>query len=282
LIKIKDVSFSYEGNPKNALTNVTLEAARGDFLGIIGQSGAGKSTLTRVINGLVPHYYDGVFSGDAAVGGRATLESSPEELARSVGSLFQDIEGQLFASVVDDEVLFGLENFGVPRDEIESRVEYALAAAGISDLRTRAISTLSGGQKQKVAIAAITALKPEIMVLDEPTGELDPQSSRRVFETLRELNEKHGVTIVVVEQKIMMLCEFVSRLAVMNGGRLILEGPVASVLKNAEKLEDAGVNIPRVTTLALRLREHGLYDGEPPANIPEAARMMRTAVHASL
>jgi energy-coupling factor transport system ATP-binding protein len=282
VIKINDARFSYDESRGDAIADLTLHVAEGDFLGVIGSSGAGKSTLTRMINGLVPHHYGGTFRGEVTVDGMPTRSFCPEELARSVGSVFQDIEGQLLASVVEDEILFGLENFGVRRDEIEGRMQYALAATGISDLRGRTISTLSGGQKQKVVIAAITALKPKIMVLDEPTGELDPQSSRRVFETLRELNAKQGVTIVIVEQKIMLLCEFASRLAVMDRGRMTLEGPVKDVLKSAERLEEAGVNIPRVTTLARRLRECRLYDGEAPVNIPDASEMMRTALHASL
>jgi energy-coupling factor transport system ATP-binding protein len=282
MLKIESLSFRYAGGARNALTDITLDVGDGDFLGIIGPSGAGKSTLTYAINGIVPHHFRGDFYGEAAVDGLATYESIPEVLAGRVGSVFQDIEGQLLASVVEDEILFGLENFGVPHDEIESRLEYALSAAGISDLRDRAISTLSGGQKQKVAIAAITALKPKIMVLDEPTGELDPQSSRRVFETLRELNERHGVTIIIVEQKIMMLCEFARRLAVMDGGRVIVEGPVKDVLQSAEKLEAAGVNIPRVTTLARRLREKGLYNGETPLDLPGAAEMMTEALYAAV
>jgi energy-coupling factor transport system ATP-binding protein len=190
----------------------------------------------------------------------------------------QDIDSQMVASVVEDELLFGLENFGAPRGEIESRVEESLAAAGISGLRHREIGSLSGGQKQKVAIAAIIALRPRIILLDEPTGELDPQSSRRVFETLRELNEKFGITVIAVEQKIMLLCEFARRLAVMERGRMILCGSVKDVIQSSDRLEDAGVNIPRVTTLARRLRERGLYRGAIPVDLDGARNMMKEAM----
>jgi energy-coupling factor transport system ATP-binding protein len=278
MIRISGLSFRYRASEKNALSDITLEIPDGDFLGIIGSSGAGKSTLTYALSGVVPHHYRGDFYGKVEVNGLDTVTSDPETLARYVGSVFQDIEGQLLASVVEDEILFGLENFGTPRDEIESRIEGALATVGASDLRNRMISGLSGGQKQKVAIAAIMALKPRILALDEPTGELDPKSSRNIFETLRELNEKHGVTVVVVEQKVMTLCEFANRLAVMNDGRLVIEGPVREVLRRADELENAGVNIPRVATLARRLRERGLYHGEVPRDLPEAAVMMKEAL----
>jgi energy-coupling factor transport system ATP-binding protein len=244
-------------------------------LGIIGSSGAGKSTLTYTINGVVPHHFNGDYYGEIRVNGLDTLESGVDELSKQVGSVFQDIDGQMVAQVVEDEILFGMENFGVPHDEIESRLEEALAAAGISSLRYREMSSLSGGQKQKAAIASVIALRPRILVLDEPTGELDPQSSRKIFECLRELNEKHGITIIVVEQKIMLLCEFAKRLAVMRNGRLVCEGTVKEVLQQPDVLENAGVNIPRVTTLGNRLRQKGIYSGKLPRDLSEAQIMMR-------
>jgi len=160
----------------------------------------------------------------------------------------------------------------------KARVEEALAVAGIGELRLRAIASLSGGQKQKVAIAAITALKPGIIVLDEPTGELDPRSSRKIFEYLKELNEKLGITIIVVEQKIMLLCEFAKRLAVMEKGRLIRKGSVREVLQRPDVLEAAGVNIPRVTTLGNHLKEKGRYAGELPHNLRQAELMMKAVL----
>ena len=278
MIKIERLAFRYDGAPRRALDDISLDIKEGDFVGIIGPSGAGKSTLTYVLNGVVPHHYRGEFGGRVEICGMDTAKSAPEALSKYVGSVFQDVEGQILSSVVEDEILFGLENFGIPRGEIESRMEYALETAGISDLRHRNISGLSGGQKQKVAIASVIALCPKIMALDEPTGELDPRSSRRVFETLKELNARHGLTIVIVEQKIMMLCEFAGRLAVMDGGRIVVEGPTKEVLRRSDMLEDVGVNIPRVTTLARKLRCLGLYDGTPPVNLAEAEKMMRETV----
>jgi energy-coupling factor transport system ATP-binding protein len=274
MVLIKDLSFRYSQGERNALSGINLEIPDGDFLGIIGSSGAGKSTLTYAINGVAPHHFPGDFYGEVRINGLDTVESQAETIARQVGSVFQDIDGQMVASVVEDEILFGLENFGIPRNEIEGRLEEALAAAGIGDLRYREISSLSGGQKQKAAIAAITALRLKIIVLDEPTGELDPRSSRKIFEYLKELNEKHGITIIVVEQKIMLLCEFAKHLAVMNSGSLVSHGTVTEVLQKPGILEGAGVNIPRVTTLGNRLRELGLYSGDLPHDLVRARLMM--------
>jgi energy-coupling factor transport system ATP-binding protein len=275
MITIRNLSFRYKGGDKNALSGINLEIPEGDFLGIIGSSGAGKSTLSYALNGVAPHHFPGDFYGEVVINGLDTLEAGTEAIARHLGSVFQDINAQIVAPVVEDEILFGLENFGVPREEIENRLEEALAAAGISELRARAVNSLSGGQKQKLAIAAITALRPGVIVLDEPTGELDPRSSRNIFEYLRKLNENFGITVVIVEQKIMLLCEFAKHLAVMDRGSLILEGTVGEVLRNAGALESAGINIPRVTALGRALTESGLYRGDPPYDLARAEGMMR-------
>jgi energy-coupling factor transport system ATP-binding protein len=276
MIRISGLSFKYESGREEALKNVDMTVCRGDFFGVIGSSGAGKTTLLHAINGIIPHHFRGDFYGSVEVNGSDTIDNRPEQLAGAVGSVRQDFESQMVSSVVEDEILFGLENFSVPRNEIEKRMTDALDKTGIRNLRERNIATLSGGQKQKVAISAIIALMPDILVLDEPTGELDPQSSRQIFLLLRELNEKHGITIVVVEQKIMLLCEFARKLAVMETGRIILQGEVADVLKKSREMEKAGVNCPRVVTLADRLREEKLYGGPIPVNIPEAEKMVRS------
>jgi energy-coupling factor transport system ATP-binding protein len=278
MIRTRNLSFRYQEGDRNALSDINLHIPEGDFLGIIGSSGAGKSTLTYAMNGVVPHHFPGDFYGEALVDGLDTVNAGVEQISRRVGSVFQDIDGQMVASVVEDEILFGLENFGVDHREIEDRLEGALAAAGISELRSRTISSLSGGQKQKLAIAAITALRPKIIVLDEPTGELDPRSSRRIFEYLRELNEDLGITIVAVEQKIMLLCEFVKHLMVMDRGVVVRQGTVDEVLQRPDVLKNAGVNIPRVTTLGERLREEGIYAGELPRDLEQARIMMESLV----
>lgn len=278
MIEVKNLSFKYSGGDKDALSDISLSVRKGDFLGVIGGSGAGKTTLLQSMNGIIPHYFSGESNGVVRVGGFDTAETQPEELAHFVGSIRQDVDSQLVASVVEDEILFGLENFGVPGGKIETRLKSALDKVGIADLRERTIATLSGGQKQKVAIAAIVALMPEVLILDEPTGELDPQSSRQIFALLRELNEKHGITIVLVEQKIMLLCEFTKNLAVMKEGKILFHGPVRDVLDHSGEMLEAGVNCPRVVTLCDRLREKKLYSGITPIGLPDAEKMVHEAL----
>ena len=159
MISIRGLRFQYKGAKRLALDTINLDIADGDFVGIIGTSGAGKSTLTYALNGIVPHHFTGDFYGQVLVDGMDSVDSSPEQLSAKIGSVFQDIDAQMVASLVEDEMAFGLENFGVPRAEIGGRIDEALAMVGIGPLRYRMIRSLSGGEKQKVAIAAIVALR---------------------------------------------------------------------------------------------------------------------------
>ena len=258
MIEIQELTFKYTGAKKNALENVFLEIQKGDFVGIIGESGAGKTTFCNCLNGLIPHHYTGDFYGSVKIEGQDTFEIKPDKLALKVGSVFQDIESQIVSYFVEDEILFGLENFGVPADQIESRITEALDALDISELRHREISTLSGGQKQKVVFASILALKPDYLILDEPTGELDPASSLQIFKLLKKLNEEQGITIIIAEQKIMLLCEFVKKLIVLEKGTVVHYGEIRSTLTHQKEMEEAGINCPRVLTLTGKMMEEGL------------------------
>lgn len=274
MLRLNHFSFRYQAEAPFALLDLNLQIRPGEFVGVIGNSGAGKTTLTYALNGVIPHHYDGEFFGEVVVDGYDTVTTPLETLSRMTGSVFQDIDSQMVAAVVEDEILFGLENFGVPREVMAQKVDECLEQVGISHLRQRNIRTLSGGQKQKLAIAAVTALSPKLLILDEPTGELDPQSSRQIFEMLRQLNQEQGVTIVVVEQKIALLAEFAHRLLVLQQGQVMLDGSVAQILSEPEKLNACGVHCPRIATLANRLTEMGYYQGTIPRNLDEAAAMV--------
>ena len=278
MIEMKDFSFRYSSGKRNALNNLNLTIEDGDFVGIIGNSGAGKSTLTYAINGIVPHHYKGDFYGAVTVDGLDTVDVAPEKIAEHVGSVFQDVDAQMVASMVEDELLFGLENFSVPRSEIEGRVTEALEQTGISELRYRDLDTLSGGQKQKVAIAAILALRPRIILLDEPTGELDPQSSEQIYSLLAQLNREHGTTIIAVEQKIGLLCRYVQKLLVLENGEILFHGPVRKVLESSGKLEEVGIHVPRIVSLHKELTALGLAHASAPVSMDEAENMVREAL----
>ena len=274
MISIKDLSFQYAKSKEAALKNISLDIKDGDFVGIIGTSGAGKTSLALSLNGVIPHEFPGDFYGEVKIDGLDTVDNRPEEFCRKVGEVFQDIDSQMVASVVEDEILFGLENFGFERKEIEVRLEKVLKELGIEDLRYREISSLSGGQKQKVAIASILALEPEIMVLDEPTGELDPESSIEIFELLKKLNEEKGITIIIIEQKIMLLCAYVKHLLVLDKGSLKYNGTPREGVKNTKMFKELGINIPPVAELSGRLREEKLFSGDIAMTVEEGKQMV--------
>ncbi len=219
MIEISQLSFRYREGADPILKGIDLSILDGAFVGVTGAAGSGKSTLTYAINGIIPHCYPGDFYGSVRVDGVDTCEASLTDISRLVGSVCQDIDSQMVSSVVEDEVLYGLENFGVPKTEIPARVDEALAAMGIADLRDRSIAELSGGQKQKVAVASVLALKPRVLVLDEPTAELDPASSVAVFDLLKRYSVEHGTTVIVVEQKIALLSEYADTLIIVDEGR---------------------------------------------------------------
>lgn len=246
-----------------ALSHINLSIERGDFLGIIGPSGAGKTTLACLFSGAIPHHYVGELSGTVQLFSHDTKALSLTDIARFVGLVMQDIDAQMVASVVEDELLFGLENFGVPAGDIPSRIEEALRRIGIESLRNRTIATLSGGQKQKVALAAIIALKPSVLVLDEPTCALDPASSRTIYELLSELNRSFGITIIAIEQKVALLSEFCSHLAVLHEGSLAAYGTTSDVLSQVDTLDAIGISYPRTTRFVRYVKQAGFEPDTP-------------------
>ena len=204
-------------------------------------------------------------SAPSASRARSTCDVSLTDISRTVASVSQDIDAQMVASVVEDEILFGLENFGVPHDEIEGRLVSALENVGIADLRDREIATLSGGQKQKVAIAAALALRPRVLVLDEPTAALDPVSSRSVFETLRRVNRDHGVTVIVIEQAVALLSAYCDRVVVLDHGSVALDGGPREVFAQGTRLRRIGVDSPRCARISNSLAAEGILEDPLPA-----------------
>ncbi|UQA90138.1 ABC transporter ATP-binding protein [Gardnerella vaginalis] len=271
LLELREVSFKYLNHNKDdsldsakaqdstfALNNISLSIEAGEFVGIIGPSGSGKTTLASIFSGAIPHHYSGELSGIVKIAGQETKNLALTNIACLIGSVIQDIDAQMVAANVEDEILFGLENFGVAHNEIPNRIDEALQIVGISDLRNRDLDTLSGGQKQKVAIAAILALKPKVMVLDEPTCALDPVSSKMIFSILKDLNKNFGITVVVIEQKVALLSEYCKRLVVLSNGTLSLDLHVGQALKNMDLLYSIGINYPRTTHLVNDLQRESV------------------------
>jgi len=272
VIETKNLTYTYSGGTKPSIRDVSIKIERGEFTLITGPSGCGKTTLCRCFNGLIPHFYQGELKGEIAVAGLKVAENPIHELAKHVGLVFQNPENQLFALSVEKDVAFGLENLGVPREEIRKRVDWALELADIYDLRERAPYELSGGQQQRVAIASVLAMQPEVMVLDEPTSFLDPLSAKKIFEVIYELNRTLGITVVLVEHRLDLTAKYASHIIIMDEGNVVLDGEPREIL-SSEEARLIGVGIPKATRLYHILKKDGIKLG---STIPLSSEEMVT------
>jgi energy-coupling factor transport system ATP-binding protein len=246
-ITIRELSYHYRGTPGYALSDINLEVGRGEFLVVMGPSEAGKSTLAACINGLIPHFHKGRFHGEVNVYGRNTCDHTVAQMSELVGLVFQDFEAQIFSTNVELEVAFGPENFALPLDEIASRVNEGLAYVGLEAFRNRAPATLSGGQKQKLAIASVLAMHPRVLVMDEPTTDLDPISKQGIFEITGRLRRRDDIAMIVVEHETEEVLH-ADRIALIKDGKLVRLGPADEVLRDVDLMESLGLmplGVPR-------------------------------------
>jgi energy-coupling factor transporter ATPase len=277
IIETKNLTYTYPGGTKPSLSDVSIKVEKGEFVLITGPSGCGKTTLCRCFNGLIPHFYQGELKGEITVADMDTTTHETHAMAKSVGLVFQNPENQLFALSVEKDVAFGLENLGVPREEMRKRVEWALKLTNIYDLRERSPHEVSGGQQQRVAIAAVLAMQPEIIVLDEPTSFLDPLSAEKIFEVIHELNEKLGITVVLVEHRLDLTAKYADHIIIMDEGKVCFDGNPREIL-NTEETRLIGVGIPKATLLYQMLKKEGINLSEvTPLSSEELATLLLEA-----
>ncbi|WP_162179601.1 ABC transporter ATP-binding protein [Thermogemmatispora carboxidivorans] len=276
LIEIEDLTVKYPGRRAPALEGLQLQLRAGETVLLLGPSGSGKSTLALTLNGLIPHSIGKLQSGRIRVAGFDTRQTTVATLAQRVGILFQDPEAQFVMFTVEDEIAFGLENLCFSPEEMERRISESLRLVGLTDLRYRRVEQLSGGEKQRVALAALLALEPEILVFDEPTANLDPQGTREVFDLLRRCKETGRYTIVLIEHRLDELMDLVERMVVLGKrGEVIIDGAPREVLRShLSTLQELGVWVPQVARLAHALQQHG-WSLEPfPLTLSEAAEVL--------
>ncbi|WP_457752952.1 energy-coupling factor ABC transporter ATP-binding protein [Thermococcus sp.] len=260
LIRVEDLSFRYSRAKSYSLKDINLKIKKGEFVGIFGPSGSGKSTLCLTFNGIIPHSIRGEFRGDVYVKGYNTKETSVAKLSTIVGLVLQNPDSQLFNMTVEEEVAFGLENLGLDPEEIKRRIKWALRIAGLEGLENEFPPNLSGGQKQRLAIASVLAMKPEVLVLDEPTSQLDPLGKEQVLSLITLLNKEQGITIVLVEHNTEYILSFADRVVVLDKGEIVLEGKPKNVFEEVELLQNLGIRLPASVRISHKLKKKGLLE----------------------
>jgi energy-coupling factor transport system ATP-binding protein len=264
LIRMGNASWQYEDSKKNALGDINFSLDEGDFVGVIGPNAAGKSSLCRLCNGLIPHSFEGNLTGRVTVCGRDVRDTKTAELATMVGFVFSDPEAQLSQISVFDEIAFGCCNLEIPRKEIIKRVEKVMESLHIEHMQARSPFTLSGGEQQRVAIASVLAMEPKILVLDEPTSNLDPVGTEDIFRAVAALNREKGMTVLMVEHEIELLAEYANRIILMDKGSIRLNGSPQDVYKEVDVFTEAGMNIPQITEIAILMdRKYHSWKGGP-------------------
>ena len=252
IIRLKDVFFQYEGNERPAVAGVCLDVQAGEFLAVLGRNGSGKSTLARLLNALLLPT-----SGTVEVDGLVATEDNPYPVREVCGMVFQNPDNQIVATVVEEDCAFGLENRGVPSDEIRRRVDEALTEVGMRERALSSPSMLSGGQKQRVAIAGVLAMRPKIIVFDESTAMLDPIGRRDVFKLARRINREEGITVIWITH-FMEEAVQADRVVVMEDGKVELIGEPRQVFSNVDQVLMYGLDVPEMMKLAAKLREAGV------------------------
>lgn len=272
IVNLENVTYKYPLTESPVLQNINLRVDEGEFVAVIGPNGAGKSTLCYTLAGFIPHFFKGELTGTVEVAGAESSKSPLHEWVLNVGLAFQNPFNQISGAkyTVFEEIAFGLENIGVPRDEMKVRVQEAMKLTGISNLADRSPYSLSGGQQQRVALTSILVMQPKVLILDEPTSQMDPIGTREVFGVIRRMAEK-GMTVVLAEHKVEWIANFADRVVAMHEGQILLDGKPREVL-TSDILIDKGFGISRYTSVARKARALGLWKREHlPVTLEEAA-----------
>ncbi len=274
LVEVRDLSFRYVGTDRWVLQKIDLNIDEGEIVILAGPSGCGKSTFLRCMNGLIPYMYPGEYRGSVTVDGLVVDRSQMSVLAQKIGFLFQNPENQIFMFAVERDIAFGPENLGMQRDEIRTRVDESMRLLDIQDLALRAPHELSDGQKQRVALAGVIAMRPKLIILDEPTSLLDPRTASELVLLIERLNKELGITFVIVEHRLDLLVKIASRMLVMSEGSKVLDGTPVEVLTD-ERVEPLGVLVPPVPKLHSLLTRDGISLGKVPLTPEELTEELR-------
>ncbi len=263
-VAVENFSWKYQNAPEFALRDVNLEIATGEFVLVVGPNESGKTTLMLAIKGLIPYSFPGRLEGRVRVFGSVVEHMAAPDLAKQVGYVFADPESQFTALTVEEEILFGLENVGVPEDQIEERIRRASRITMVEHLLDKPPYDISGGEKQRVAIAAVLAMEPEILILDEPTAMIDPLGKDTIVQICKALKQDPKRTIIVVEHNIEAFAPLADRIVLIGAGRIERQAPPREFFSEIDLLLARGIQPPEVTQVFARLRREGVYTGSLP------------------
>lgn len=277
-VELRNVSYAYPLTEEKALRNISVSFEAGRLYGIIGPNGSGKTTLCNLVRGLAPYFYRGELEGECRINGRLLKDIDFDELSVEVGFIFQNPFTQISGvkETVFEEIAMGLENLGVSREDMIRRTVQIIRDLGIEDIMDKNPNALSGGQKQRVAFASIIVMEPPIIVIDEPTSQLDPHGTDMIFEIIYKMKER-GKTILLVEHKVDLLADYADEILVLNKGELVAYGPTREILTD-DSLLNQGTAIPEVALLGRDLKLDGLNLPEIPITIQRAAEVLSSFV----
>lgn len=275
IIELQRLSVRYDDTESYALRNVDLEVQPGDFVAILGSHGAGKTTLCLTLNGIIPNMIRADMWGKLVVNGQVPPSTAVREMARGIGMVFDNPEFQMSQLTVAEEVALGMQNLGVPRETMLERIPYVLKLVGLEGFDKRSPLALSGGQQQRLAMASALAMEPDILVLDEPTTNLDPVGKQDVFRIVHELNEERGLTVVVAEHEVEVIAEFADRVLVLDKGEVVRSGPPGEVFSQVDELTGLDLRVPQVSALAHHLQADDLWPSAIPVTLDEAESSLR-------
>lgn len=272
-VSIENLGWKYAGRKNFAIENVNLEIEENTFTSIVGPNEHGKTTLVSCIKGLIPHSFNGVWRGKVEIFGKNVREMSSQALASDIGFVFSDPEAQFTSMTVEEELVFGLENIGLPIADVKERLDWVTEITMIGNLLDKSPYEISGGQKQRIAIASVLAMKPRIMILDEPTSMLDPLGKDFIFEILTNLKKEQDLTLIVVEHNIEQVAPLSDKIVLIFEGDAIKVASPAEFFERSEYLDEHGINAPQATAFVDQLKSLGEYDGLLPVNLEHAVQV---------
>ncbi|NHJ47882.1 MAG: ABC transporter ATP-binding protein [Asgard group archaeon] len=276
MIEIDEVNFRYKNKANRILNDFTLKIEKGEILGIIGPTGSGKSTICYLFNGLIPHNFSGDYSGSVYVNGRNVIQETVERMSGIIGYMLQEPSFQIASPFVESEIAFGMENFGLSFEEMDSRLNDILEKLSIEHLRNKSTSDLSEGEKQKVVLASILVMNPEILVLDESSSMVDSTSKKQLIKILKDLNEKENKTIILVDHDLDFLSQITKRIVLINNGAIISDGSTREILTATKLLRENGLQPPVLVSLFEKFKDQSLQIKQLPLRLENAVKIAKS------